>query len=105
MIVPEYWAEAKERVVYEGKGATYKRFGWSDESQEAAFENARERVLEAAERASRGEQVRLVDHKVAYNGAEGLPIREQVIERHGDTVITRNAYGITGRQFKAASKF
>ncbi len=44
-------------------------------------------------RARSGEQVRLVDHKVAYNGAEGLPIREEIIERHGDSVITRNSYG------------
>jgi hypothetical protein len=37
--------------------------------------------------------VRLVDHKVAYNGAEGLPIREEIVSRRGDSVITRNGYG------------
>lgn len=30
---------------------------------------------------------------MAYNGAQGVPIREEVLERHGDTVITRNGYG------------
>ncbi len=93
MIVPEYWAEAKERVVNNGRAATYRRFGWSDQSQDDAYANAKERVEEAAERARRGEQVRLIDHKVSYNGAEGLPIREQIVERHGDTIITRNTYG------------
>jgi hypothetical protein len=93
MIVPEYWAEAKERVVVDGKARTYKRFGWSDESEEEALENARERVAEAAQRARRGEKMRLSDPKVSYNGAEGLPIREEIISRRGDSVITRNSYG------------
>lgn len=93
MIVPEYWAEAKERVVVDNRARTYKRFGWSDVSEAAALENARERVAEAAEQARKGESVRLIDHKLAYNGAEGLPIREEIIERHGDAVLTRNSYG------------
>jgi hypothetical protein len=93
MIVPEYWAEAKERVVVNNKARTYKRFGWSDVSSDDALDNARERVAEAAAQARRGESVRLVDHKLAYNGAEGLPIREEIIERHGDAVVTRNSYG------------
>ncbi|MBT8078255.1 MAG: hypothetical protein KJO31_06740 [Gammaproteobacteria bacterium] len=93
MIVPEFWAEARERVVIDGKSRTYRRFGWSDDSEADALENATERVREAAARARAGEKVRLADHKVAYNGAEGLPIREEIIERHGDTLITRNSYG------------
>lgn len=93
MIVPQFWAEAKERLVMDGRARTFKRFGWSDDSQQAALENAQKRLREAVEQAKRGEQVRLIDHRVAYNGAEGLPIREEVIERHGDTVITRNGYG------------
>lgn len=28
-----------------------------------------------------------------YNGAEGVPIREEIVEVHGTTIITRNAYG------------
>jgi len=93
MIVPEYWAEAEERVRVDGRQRTLKRFGWSDVSEQDARENARERVREAAARARAGESVRTADQKVAYNGADGLPIREQIIERHGDSVITRNSYG------------
>ena len=31
--------------------------------------------------------------KVPYNGAAGVPIREEILRRDGETVITRNAYG------------
>ncbi|MDJ0812756.1 MAG: hypothetical protein QNJ23_03450 [Woeseiaceae bacterium] len=93
MIVPEYWSEAKERVVVNGRRRTLKRFGWSDVSEAEALANAKERVAEAAARARAGEQVRTMDHKIPYNGAEGLPIREEIISRHGDAVITRNSYG------------
>lgn len=93
MIVPEHWSEAKERIVIDGKQRTLKRFGWSDISEQDAFENAKERVAEAAARARAGEKVRSMDHKIAYNGAEGLPIREEIVSRHGDAVITRNSYG------------
>lgn len=93
MIVPEYWSEAKERIVIDGRQRTFKRFGWSDISDKDAFENAKERVTEAAARARAGEKVRTMDHKIAYNGAEGLPIREEIVSRHGDAVITRNSYG------------
>ncbi|MEM1261995.1 MAG: hypothetical protein AAGH76_06345 [Pseudomonadota bacterium] len=93
MIVPEFWAEAKERLIDDGRARTYKRFGWSDESEDAALESAKERLAAAIAEAKRGKQVRLVDHKTAYNGAEGLPIREEIISRRGDSVITRNGYG------------
>jgi hypothetical protein len=33
------------------------------------------------------------DLKRAYNGSEGVPIREEIVSRHGETVITRNSYG------------
>ena len=93
MIVPEYWAEAKLRERINGSQVTIKRFGWSDESEAAAQAHADERAKEAMARAQRGEKVRRIDHKVAYNGAEGLPIREEIIEKHDDIVITRNTYG------------
>ena len=48
MIVPEYWAEAKEQIRINGSRRTLKRFGWSDSSEHDARENARERVSEAA---------------------------------------------------------
>ncbi len=40
-----------------------------------------------------GEKLERREHKVPYNGAEGLPIREEVLMRQGEVVITRNAYG------------
>ncbi|HLM52671.1 MAG TPA: hypothetical protein VK325_03545 [Pseudoxanthomonas sp.] len=40
-----------------------------------------------------GENLPRREPKRAYNGAEGLPIREEVIARHGESVITRNSYG------------
>lgn len=93
MIVPEYWSEAKEKIQVNGRSRTLWRFGWSDASERDALESARNRVREAAQRALSGEKIRTRDPKVAYNGADGLPIREEIIERHGDAVITRNSYG------------
>ena len=93
MIVPDFWAEAKRKEVINGSQFTIKRFGWSNESEEHAFKNAKERVDEAMLRALNGEKVRKFDRKISYNGSEGLPIREEVISRHGDVVITRNVYG------------
>jgi len=93
MIVPEYWAEAKLKAPIKGRPVTIKRFGWSDESQVDAQKHAEQRAREAIERIKAGEPLRQFDHKIPYNGAEGLPIREEVINRFGDTVITRNGYG------------
>jgi len=93
MIVPEYWSEAKKRISDNGKQRTIMRFGWSDNSEHDAHDNAKQRVSEAIDRLRAGESVRARDHKVPYNGAEGLPIREEIVERHGEAVITRNSYG------------
>ncbi len=93
MIVPEFWSEAKQQVRIDGRSRTLRRFGWSDISEDDAYQSAQERVRGAAEQARAGEVVRNVDRKIPYNGADGLPIREEIIERHGETVITRNSYG------------
>ena len=93
MIIPEYWAEAKTRKIINGKTVTLKRFGWSDNSASEAQHNAEQRVDEALVRLTAGEKIRRVDHKVPYNGAEGLPIREEIISKHNDVIITRNSYG------------
>ncbi|GAA6138055.1 hypothetical protein NBRC116583_18020 [Arenicella sp. 4NH20-0111] len=93
MIVPDFWAEARRQEKINGSQVTLKRFGWSNESYEHALENAKQRVNEAMTRALSGEKVRKVDHKISYNGGEGLPIREEVVARHEDVVITRNTYG------------
>ncbi|MCH7316089.1 hypothetical protein [Acinetobacter sp. ANC 3882] len=93
MIVPQHWAEAKIKTKIAGRQYTIKRFGWSDQSLEAAQTHAEQRVAEAIERIKAGENIRRIDHKVPYNGAEGVPIREQIIAQQDEVVITRNAYG------------
>jgi len=93
MIVPDFWAEARRQEKINGSQVTLKRFGWSNESYEHALENANQRVNEAMTRALSGEKVRKIDHKISYNGGEGLPIREEVVARNEDVVITRNTYG------------
>ena len=73
---------------------TVRRFGWSDTSHADAQANADVRAREAIARIARGEKtVERRDLKCAYNGSEGVPIREEIVDRYGDTVITRNGYG------------
>lgn len=93
MIVPEYWSEFSETRKVDGRRKTLRRFGWSDESEERAKENAEHRVSEAFALLADGVKVSARDRKVAYNGSDGVPIREEIIARHEDTIITRNGYG------------
>lgn len=93
MIVPRFWAEARLRDRIAGRQVTIRRWGWSDESQAAAQTHAESRARDALERKRAGENVRRFEQKVAYNGADGQPIREEIVERHGETVVTRNGYG------------
>ncbi len=93
MIVPNHWAEARKTVRVKGRPITLRRFGWSDDSAADAQARADLRVAEAAQLAASGQQVLRREPKVPYNGGEGLPIREEVLARHGAAVITRNAYG------------
>jgi hypothetical protein len=93
MIIPEYWAEA--RVQYRGpkKQVTVRRFGWSNESQAAAQSHADERCNAALQLAIQDAAVPRREQKIPYNGGDGLPIREEVIQREERFVITRNSYG------------
>lgn len=93
MIVPSFWAEARAQYRRKGKQITVRRFGWSDASQDDAQHNAQRRVDAALARAVAGEPLPRRERKVPYNGGDGLPIREEVVDRVGETVITRNAYG------------
>ena len=93
MIVPQYWAEARAQLRQQGRQMTVRRFGWSDVSQEEAQAHAERRAQEALQRRWDGERLPQHEPRVPYNGAEGVPIREEVVERHGEVVITRNAYG------------
>jgi hypothetical protein len=98
MIVPEFWAEGRVSEQF-GRGhvsgrysLTVRRFGWSDSSLAQAQAMADARARAAFDRILAGESLAKRDPRVPYD-AEGLPIREPIVERDGDVVITRNSYG------------
>jgi hypothetical protein len=93
MIVPKYWAEATASQRKSNKQFSVRRFGWSDNSQDAAQAHAQQRADEALARMLAGDKVAHRDPKIPYNGAAGVPIREEIIATHGETIITRNSYG------------
>lgn len=93
MIIPQYWSESKTKKRIDGRQFTVKRFGWSDISEQDAKKHADERLQEAINTLETERTVRRIDHKTSYNGAEGIPIREEVVSRHEDVIISRNAYG------------
>lgn len=93
MIVPKYWAEARLQKRVNDRQITVRRFGWSDLSQEDAQALADRRTQEAFGRVAAGEKLPRRDLKMPYGGADGMPIREEIVATHGDTVITRNSYG------------
>jgi len=93
LIIPKYWAEAKITTELKKRQLTIKRFGWSDHSLAEAQIHAETRIADAIEKIKTGQSIRRVDHKIAYNGSEGLPIREEIIHQQDDLIITRNSYG------------
>ena len=93
MLVPDYWAEARLKKRTSKRQVTVRRFGWSDESPTAAQTHADSRAEQALSRILRGENLERREPKLAYNGVEGVPIREEVLERISREVITRNSYG------------
>ena len=93
MIVPQFWAEGRIQERIDGRQLTVRRFGWSDDSPVAAQAHADQRTREAFERIVGGEKLERRERKVAYNGADGMPIREEIVERHGEDIVTRNGYG------------
>jgi hypothetical protein len=93
MIIPSYWAEAKLKTKQNGRDIMVHRFGWSELDQDDAQQNAERRVQAALDAITSGEKMAWREYKVPYNGAEGVPIREEVIKRYDDCVLTRNSYG------------
>lgn len=93
MRIPTYWAEARLQHRERRRTITLRRFGWSDVGDADAQAHADARVREAMERVLSGETLPRRERRVAYNGAEGVPIREEIVDRHGDSVITRTGYG------------
>lgn len=92
MIIPEFWAEARLQHKTRQRQITVKRFGWSDGSQEEAQAMADQRAADALRRIEAGETLTRREIKASY-GVAGMPIREEVLARHGNCVITRNLYG------------
>ncbi len=93
MNIPRHWAEARSQHREKGRQVTVRRFGWSANSPDEAERMARERVAEALQKILGGASLARFEPKVAYNGADGVPIREEVVAEHGDCVLTRNSYG------------
>jgi len=93
MIVPQFWAEGRIHRRVGGRSITVRRFGWSDAGQAEAQAHADARTQEAFDRIAAGEPLVRRERRAGYNGAQGLPIREEIVERHGGTVVTRNSYG------------
>lgn len=96
MIIPEFWAEARlQQPRKKGQSQiTVRRFGWSLTSQLEAEQMAQTRAGEALQKIIAGKiLLARSEPKRPYNGAEGVPIREEVLARHEAAVITRNSYG------------
>lgn len=93
MLIPYFWAEARLQNKLPERQITVRRWGWSDISQADAQALADQRAQEAMNRIQSGEPLRRREPKAAYDCADGVPIREEVVSRHGNTVITRNSYG------------
>ncbi len=92
MNIPQHWIEVRIQKRTEGRQVTVRRWGWSSESEEAAREHAQKRADEALKRILKGEELPRREAKLAY-GEAGMPIREEVLARIDDLVITRNSYG------------
>ena len=92
MIVPTYWAEARLQDKHKGRTVTVRRFGWSDESPAAAQVHAEARTREALDAIQHGRNQPRRERRSNY-GVEGAPIREQIVQRSGESIITRNSYG------------
>ncbi len=96
MLVARHWAEHRiQHRVGRGPQVTIRRWGWSNESPDAAAAHARQRAEAALAEALAGHRIGRSERKPGYNGAEGLPIREEILAEHPDhgAVITRNSYG------------
>ena len=101
MHIPQYWAQARLRhATGKRHGATVQRWGWSDHSQPEAEAHARQRAQQALDALLAAPKARNLDagfERMEWRGEYGLdgatPIREEVLERRGNTVLTRNSYG------------
>ncbi len=92
MQIPEHWAEVRVVGKTRGRDRVVRRFGWSATSAADAEAMARRRAAAALAELQQGKKVAPREPKLPYGG-NGMPIREQVLVRHGDLVVTRCSYG------------
>ncbi len=92
MQIPEHWAEARVVGKVAGRDRVIRRFGWSETSAADAEQMARQRAAQALADLQQGKRVAPREQKLPYGG-DGMPIREQVLARDGDLVVTRCSYG------------
>ena len=101
MQIPQYWAQVRLRHEIRSRNSvTVQRWGWSDISQQHAQEHAQKRAEQALDAAINAPKENLEYYRfprMEWRGEYGLdgatPIREQVLERRGNTALTRNSYG------------
>lgn len=101
MQIPQYWAQARLRHQTGIRhGVTVQRWGWSDRSEHDAHTHAQQRAQQALDAAINAPVERNLPssfERMEWMGEYGLdgstPIREEVLERSGPTVMTRNSYG------------
>jgi hypothetical protein len=91
--IPEYWAECRLQLQRDQRQISVRRFGWSDVSHVDAERHAEQRAQEALQKIASGQKLPRRERKTGYNGADDIPIREEVLERARDFLITRNSYG------------
>ena len=97
MIVPQYWAEARLQHRAQRKQVTVRRFGWSDEGQQAAQAHADARVREAMDRILAGEDLPRRDHKVAFDDpGPDAALRRKV---RYPLLLAAVAFGVATRSF------
>ena len=93
MVIPLFWAESRLQNKLPSRSITVRRWGWSDISQADAQSLADKRAQEAMDRIQSGEVLLRRERKAAYDCADGVPIREELVSHHGNAAITRNSYG------------
>lgn len=101
MRIPRFWAEGRllRRTNHPiRRQVTLRRWGWSDLSQEDAQAMANLRVKQAmddllAQGWPHEGSVPRREPKTSYNGAEGVPIREEILWTVEPDIATRNGYG------------
>lgn len=95
MHIPHYWAQVRLRHQSGIRhGASVQRWGWSDSSQIEAETHARQRAQQALDAVLHsGVVFERMEWRSEYGLGGATPIREEVLERRGETVMTRNSYG------------